>query len=139
MLQAPCRICGQGIIRWRPNRRLCPDCAQESLRESKRLWQAQFRARDKSVYPRSEEIQRMEATYDETAHSPSNGPPAGGLGTGNIEGRRNPDFIQESRTVENELRRLNLKAIMPSFCHCAHRLTLHKSNGTCRICREVCW
>lgn len=102
------------------------------------MWQAQFRARDKSVYPRSEEIQRMEATYDESADSPSNGPPAGGLGTGNIEGKRNPDFIQETRTVENELRRLNL-ATLPNFCHCTHRLTLHKANGTCRICREVCW
>ncbi|MEE9593221.1 MAG: hypothetical protein V3W28_06550 [Thermoplasmata archaeon] len=60
-----CRACGNGIIKWRPNRKLCRPCALKSLRESKRLWQAQYRARMREVHARSEESQRRDAAYDE--------------------------------------------------------------------------
>ncbi len=65
MITGKCRSCGDTTAQWRPNRKLCSACARKSLRESKRLWQARYRSRQKQVYSQSEESQRRDAAFDE--------------------------------------------------------------------------
>lgn len=68
----PCRGCGVLIVRWESNTRLCKACAVESIRKSKRTWQAQWRARQKAAFldelyrndDASEEEQRKNATLE---------------------------------------------------------------------------
>ncbi len=64
-----CRSCGNGIIKWRPNRQLCGPCGLKSLRESKRVWQANWRAEQKhrkaKAAWKSESAQREAAAYSE--------------------------------------------------------------------------
>lgn len=109
-----CRLCKRAI----PGRRkFCRRCSRRALRETKRLWSAQWRAKNgrrpngRELHERGVQEQRRTAVLGQSTGTGRLN--AGDLGTGNLHGKRLINFEEERRAIEREMKRIGLPVSTP--------------------------